>query len=346
MKFSSIFDTSKTVLVAEIGFNHNGSFARACELVDSAKRAGADAVKFQVVRGEVLYTPYSKSMSEKGAQAPDRSILDFFDTFALTNDEYRALAGYCRKNEIEFFASVFDPVDVKMLADCGVRLFKIASSDINYTELLEAVASTALPTVLSGGMASKDEITRAINILRGAGSEVALLHCVSLYPPAPEAMSLSKIELFRGDFDLPVGLSDHTKEPLVAQGAFFMNAFMIEKHFIDRYTASCPDMNVSVDEADFAGLVRMRDHIAAIRGKASYGFSDEERRIASLSRRSLFAAADLPSGALIGHGDLICRRPGTGIAAERLGEMGGRRLSHSVKAGEPVYESDFDEGVI
>lgn len=343
--FSSLFDTSRTIMVAEIGFNHNGSYARACDLVDSAKRAGADAVKFQIVRGDALYSPFSKSMAEGGGLLVDNSLIDFFDSFSLKNDEYAALANYCKKSEIEFFASVFDPADIPMLRDCGVSLFKIASADISYTRLLEAVAETALPVIISGGMASKEEIVRAINILRSAGSDVALLHCVSLYPASPEKMALSKIELFRSDFTLPVGLSDHSKDPLVAQGAFFMNAFMLEKHFIDRYTASCPDMNVSVDESDFAQLVALRDRIVSIRGAASYGFEGDETHIASLSRRSLFAASDLRAGSVLKKEDIRCLRPACGIGAERLDEICGTRLLRDIQCGMPLKESDIVQGV-
>lgn len=330
-------------MVAEIGFNHNGSFQRACELVESAKRAGADAVKFQVIRGDILYTPYSKSTGEGLSPAFDRSVIDFFDSFALSREEYRQLIGFCRERNIEFFASVFDPEDVAFLAECGVRLFKIASSDISYELLLERIAQTGLPVIVSCGMASHDEISRAVKILMSGTSQIALLHCVSQYPAAPEDMMLSKIELLRNDFGLAVGLSDHSKDAIIAQGAFFLNAFMLEKHFIDRYTASCPDMVVSVDENDFTALVALRDRVFSLRGRASYALNDEQKRIAELSRRSLFSAHDLKAGSVLTFDDIICRRPGNGVGAARLREFLSCRLLRDIPCGEPIFERDIEK---
>ena len=181
----SILQTGRRALyVAEIGLNHNGDLDTARAMIKAAARAGADAVKFQTFVPELMSSVYTLDLMETGAERkPDRGLIDFFRRFVLTRDQYRELKAAAEGLGVLFFSSVFDLDSLELLEGLGTALYKLASSEVTNHPLIEAVAGTGKPAILSTGIATEEEIGMAVDLFRRkSGSELVLMHCVSLYP--------------------------------------------------------------------------------------------------------------------------------------------------------------------
>ena len=194
-------------VIAEIGSNHNGDMKLARRLVDAAQEAGADAVKFQSWSKDSLVSRAEYARNTRYAQL-DPSALTLeqaVEKYQFTPDQHREMAAYCRQRGITFFSSCFSAREVELLESLDVPAYKIASMDVNHLPLLDVVARTRKPVLLSTGMATLGEIDRALERLRaGGGGPVALLHCVSLYPCPPEEVNLRNIPMLERTFGVPI----------------------------------------------------------------------------------------------------------------------------------------------
>ncbi|MDA3900829.1 MAG: N-acetylneuraminate synthase family protein [Spirochaetes bacterium] len=342
-RISDIFPDKRVIFVAEIGINHNGNISTAKTMIDAAKMAGADAVKIQSIVPEELYSRYSFSLSRNESPLiEDLSTIDFFEKFRLSEEEHHQLFAYAHTKEIELFSTAFDIGTVDMLERMGARLYKIASSDVTNHHLIEHIASKGMPVILSTGMSSFSQIDQAVNILSEKQIDITLLHCVSLYPAPPESMNLRKIDRLKERYSLPVGISDHSVDELVLTGAFFKGISMIECHFTDSYSRECPDRDVSYDTEKFRSMVDNIVRLQKIDGTGSDSITPEESVIADLSRRSLFAASDIPAGTVLTEDLVCCKRPGRGISADNYNEILGKKLKHPVLSDMPLLYEDID----
>jgi sialic acid synthase SpsE len=313
-------------VIAEAGANHNRDLGIARELIDVAADAGADAVKFQVYSGKTLYsskTPrfrYLDGVSDKDTQ-------QILEDAALPREWLGELAAHCAARDITFFATPFDAAAVTELAEVGVPAFKIASFELVDVELIAAAAAQGLPLILSTGMATYGEIEDALDAAASAGAtDVALLRCASLYPAPPDIMNLSAMATMRQAFGIPVGLSDHTEGIAVPTGAAALGMGLLEKHFtLDRGMPG-PDHPFASEPDELRALVRaVRDVEAAMGNGRLEGPSDAEAtEMYTLARRSIVAAADIPSGTTIAREHLTVKRPGFGIAPKHLPLVVGR----------------------
>lgn len=232
-----------TFIIAEAGINHNGDLGLALKLVDEAKQAGADAIKFQTY------------ITEKRV-AKDNPVFGILKQCELSTDQQKQIKNHADRVGIVFFSTPFDVESVNFLLDLNVALFKIASFDIVNEELLDAVAKTGLPIIMSRGMANAKEIDRALEIFKARGSEYALLHCISSYPTPKEAVNLNVISSLKKKYDCIIGYSDHTLDIDASVYAVAAGARIIEKHFtLDRNMAG-PDQKMSVDPAGLAKLCK------------------------------------------------------------------------------------------
>lgn len=312
----SIFTTKrKSIYIAEIGLNHNGDYDTAALMIDSAALAGADAVKFQVFVPERLNSVYSKSLIETGVEGDaDASILDFFRKLTLTADEYSSLNKRAADKGVVFFASVFDEESVELMETIDIPLYKLASSEVTNHSLIKRVANTGKPMILSTGISLEREISSALALFRNfSRAEAVLLHCVSLYPPRPEHLNLRRIISLKERFNVPVGYSDHSTDPLACGFAAAMGARIFEKHFTLSDRFECPDSAVSMTPEGFSGMISLCERAAQMTGVGQIDYSDAEEPAARGARRSLFAARDILAGEKIGHTDLTAMRPGVGI---------------------------------
>lgn len=333
-------------VIAEVGVNHEGDLDKAIALVEAAARAGADAVKFQTYKADLLAIRDSPSYwdREKEPTATQHELFAKYD--ALGRDDYRVLASRCSDLGIDFISTPFDLQAVDDL-DPLVPYFKIASADITNVPLLRRVAKTGKPVVLSTGAATVEEIQRAIELIESAGGgDVVLLQCVLSYPTPDEAARLSVITDLAARFpDHVIGLSDHTVPdgpPTALVAAYALGAVVIEKHFtLDRKLPG-NDHYHAFDESALRDAVDELARAHALIGPAQTKTPTPEEAAARVfARRSIVAGADIPSGAELTQDVLICKRPGVGISPERWDEVVGSTAARDIGADQPLVEDDI-----
>jgi N,N'-diacetyllegionaminate synthase len=342
---SIITSNRKALYVAEIGLNHNGDLATARDMIAAAARAGADAVKFQIFTPERMNSRYTSDLLETGKERkPDGSLIEFFKRFVFNPSQYRELASVAADEGVVFFASVFDEGSLAIMEDLNAPLYKLASSEVTNIPLIEAVAKTGKPAVLSTGMAAEDEIAMAVDRFRRTNrSELILLHCVSLYPTRADQMNLARIRSLESRFGLPVGFSDHSREALAPILAAVLGARLFEKHFtIDRFH-ECPDKEVSCTPEEFARVIDSVESAVEMAGSGAISYGRDEAATARAARRSLFARRPIPRGSVIGNDDVVALRPGVGIPANELDRIVGKKSKVDIP-GEYLIRLEYLEG--
>jgi sialic acid synthase SpsE len=320
-------DKRSCLYIAEIGLNHNGDFDTAKALINSAAEAGADCVKFQTFVPEKMNSVYTSSLLESGKEGePDRSQMDFFRDFLLTESEYRELKKLSHERGLVFFSSPFDTESVDFLQGLDVPLYKVASSEVTNQRLLERIGETGKPVILSTGMATEPEIAGALKVLMSRGApHVALLHCVSLYPLDLHAANLKRIESLRKIFGRETGFSDHTRGDEAAMAAASLGARIFEKHFTLGGDFQCPDREVSLDARRMSGYIESVERTVRMLGSGEISFTGDEAVTARSARRSVFAGREIPRGKVIEEDDLLVLRPGLGIPASMIENIVGKK---------------------
>jgi N,N'-diacetyllegionaminate synthase len=330
-------------VIAEIGANHNGDMALCRRLIDTAAEVGADAVKFQswtkdslISRAEYARnTPYVKN---GGAPSLEEAV----ERYQLTPERHREIAAYCRERGVVCFSSCFSRREVDLLESLDAPAHKIASMDVNHLPLLEHVARTGKPVLLSTGMATLGEVERALSVLRMHGSgPVVLLHCVSIYPCKPEAVNLRLLATWRQAFDVPVGYSDHTMGVAVPLAAVALGASVLEKHFTLDHGLEGWDHAISADPAELRALVAGSREVRASLGSGVRTVSEAELEKRKVFRRRMVATRALRRGERLTDADVEFKRPGTGIQPDELPYVRGRALARDVQAEEELEWGDL-----
>lgn len=329
MRIGSV-DISKDVLVvAEIGNNHEGDIALAEEMVRQAASAGAQAVKFQTIIPEQLVAPDQQARLEQ------------LRRYQLSAEQHRHLARVAESCGVMFMSTPFS-LDAVDLLDPIVPAFKIASGDNNFTALLEKVAETGKPVLLSTGMTEGDDASVAAATLdavwkkRKADPGLVLLHCVSAYPTPPEQANLRAIGAVAA-LGRPVGYSDHVLGIEASVAAVVMGARVIEKHFtLSKTQSAFRDHQLSAEPAELREMVDRIRVINAMLGDGIKRVMAGEEAVAQAARRSVCAARDLAAGHVLGVTDMICLRPAGGIAPDRMASLIGRKVGAAMKAGQPL----------
>ena len=316
------------LVIAEIGNNHEGSYARAEEMIGRAAEAGAGAVKFQTFRTERL------------VGRVDQARIDRLKGFELSEDEFRRLAGVARSAGIAFISTPFDLEAVELLAPL-VDALKVASGDLTFVQLLDAVARVPLPALLSTGGADEAMVRRAVQRLDAdqGRKDLCLLHCVSSYPTPPEEANLRAIRTLRDMLDAPVGYSDHTIGTEAAVLAVGLGAVVIEKHFtLDKHFSDFRDHELSADPSDLRELVeRVRLAEDFLGDGVKRPMPCEEETVAAM-RRSIAARTDLLAGTVVTEAHLTWVRPAGGLPPGEEAALLGRRLRRDVARGDQLTE--------
>lgn len=323
------FDTTRRVLiVAEIGNNHEGDVAVAERLLDEAAAAGADAVKFQVFR------------TEQFVRRSDRARFARLRGFELAPRAFERLAKRARAAELKLIATPLDLASAAFLTPL-VDAFKIASGDNNFVPLLDQLAATHKPLILSCGIASLDELAGGVARIRGvwAGSGVdpglAALHCVSAYPVPPEQANVRAVATLAQALGCAPGYSDHTLGCDACVLAVAAGARIIEKHFtLDHHYSDFRDHQLSADPPELAELVRRIRAAETLLGDGRKVTPDCEREAHTAYRRSIAARRDLPAGHVLRWDDLAWTRPGGGLPPGAEARVIGRALRCAVPMGE------------
>jgi pseudaminic acid synthase len=334
----SIGPEHPVLLVAELSANHNQNFDQALRIIRAAKDAGADAIKLQT------YTPDTMTLASDrnefviggGTIWDGRNLHDLYGE-AYTPWEWQPkLKKVAQDLGMDCFSSAFDSSAVDFLEEMGVPAHKIASFELVDIPLIQKMARTGKPLIMSTGMATIEEIEEALQCARDAGaSQIALLKCTSAYPAPAEDMNLRTIPEMTRRFGVPVGLSDHTMGIAAPVAAVALGACIIEKHLTLSRSTPGPDSAFSLEPQEFKAMVDAIRTIEKALGTVHFGLSAKEEASRTF-RRSLFVIEDVQQGEAFTPANVRSIRPAHGLHPRHLPEVLGKSASQKIKRGTPL----------
>lgn len=325
-------------IIAEIGSVHDGSFGNALQLISAAAKCGATTVKFQ--------THIAEAETIESAPSPayfsNESRMDYFRRTSFSLDQWRLLASHAAKTGVGFLSSPFSIEAVDLLESVGVRAYKVPSGEISNVPLLERLAATRKPVLLSSGMSSLEELDLAVSIVKDS-CETTVMQCSSIYPCPPEHVGLNVLEELSQRYGLPVGFSDHTMGLAAPISAAALGAAVIEKHFTFSKLMYGSDAKHSMEPAEFSILCGAIKEVAAMR--ANPVRKDDISRYAEMKRifeKSIVASRDISVGEILQLDMLAFKKPGDGIPARDYLQLLGKRVIRPISADQQLVEEDLD----
>ena len=362
--------SDKVLIIAEAGVNHNGSLARALEMVDVAADAGADVIKFQTFSADKLARKDTELADyQKVTAGSSKNQWELLKGLELTHDEFGQIAARAAERGIAFLSTGFDRDELAFLiSELAIPMVKIASGDLSFAPMLVDAGESGLPVIVSTGMADLAEIERALQfvaagIARGAGlisadqhldartlasaaanprvaqlmlERVTVLHCTTQYPAPHDILNLRAMTTIADTFSLPVGYSDHSAGTLASVVAVTLGATMIEKHFTLDKGLEGPDHLASLDVQELHELVAQIRAVPVILGSPQKECQPVEVGNKAVVRRSLVATRDIVAGEMIGEADIECQRPASGRTSFDFYEVVGYPASRNYRAGEHI----------
>lgn len=344
MKIGSHDLTKKCFIIAELSANHNGSLKTAIETIKAAKQAGADCIKLQT------YTPDTITMNVKksdfkisGTVWSGKYLYSLYQEAFTPWEWHRELFEVAKKEGLECFSSPFDKTAVDFLESLNVPAYKIASFEITDIPLIRYVASKGKPIILSTGIASKEDIDLAISTIKDEGNQqICLLKCTSSYPAPIEEANLTMIPKFKRDYNVFVGLSDHTLGITAPVVATALGARVIEKHFILDRAMGGADSSFSLNKEEFGEMVKAVRSAEASLGKDDYSISEKSREGRAFSR-SLYFERDMRKGDILELDSIRSVRPGYGLHPKHFDDLIGKRLAVDVERGDATSWDHFEK---
>ncbi|MEQ8314079.1 MAG: N-acetylneuraminate synthase [Gammaproteobacteria bacterium] len=332
--------TTKTLIIAEAGVNHNGSLARAKEMIDVASEAGADFVKFQTFKAERLVTKNARKADYQIQGTDDsESQYEMLKALELDYDDHVALIDYCAQRSVEFLSTGFDQESVSMLYRLGQRIFKIPSGEITNLPFLKHVGELKEKVILSTGMSCMEEVRAALDILTRSGTlleNITVLHCTSEYPTRPEDVNLQALNTLRDSLGIPVGYSDHTQGIEISIAAVAVGATIIEKHFTLDRSLPGPDHSSSLEPDELKAMIAAVRIIEAARGNGRKLPTNKELENRLVIRKSIVAADPIKKGEAFTESNLTIKRPGTGISPMSWDKVIGKLATRDFDIDEPI----------
>lgn len=329
-------------VIAEVAQNHDGSLGTAHAYIDAVARSGAQAIKFQTHIADAestLAEPFRVQFS-----CQDKTRYAYWQRMEFTTEEWRGLAQHAAERQLVFLSSPFSLAAVELLDDLGMSAWKVASGEIENLPLLERMARTGRPVLLSSGMTTWDAFDRAVACVRALDARVGVFQCTTAYPCPPERLGLNVLAELRARYACPVGLSDHSATIYAGLAAATLRADMLEVHVTFSRECFGPDVIASVTTAELRELVAGIQFIE----KAHANPVDKEAlavELADMRRvfgRSIVAAHALPAGHRLTASDVLCKKPGSGLPAARLQDVVHRTLKHAVAADALVLEENLE----
>ena len=340
---SGVGKLKRCLVIGEVAQAHDVSLGLAHAHIDAIADAGAHAVKFQthIAAAESSRNePWRVKFSLQ-----DETRYEYWKRMEFTEGQWRGLKRHADERGLLFLSSPFSIEAVELLTNVGVAAWKIASGEISSTPMLEAMAGTGLPILISTGMSSIAEIDRTVDLVRSHDVPFAVLQCTSKYPCPPEMVGLNLIPFFRERYNCGVGLSDHSGTIFPALAAVTIGIEVLEIHVTLTRQMFGPDVASSVTTTELAELVRGVRFIEDMKSRPldKDGMAKELAGMRNLFTKSVVARTALPAGKVLQARDLAIKKPGTGIPSDRLIELIGARLKRSLTADEMIAKEDLEE---
>ena len=334
--------TNHTLIIAEAGVNHNGSIELAKKLVENAKEAGADYIKFQTFKASKLVTKAAKQAvyQQRNIGKEGDSQYQMLKKLELSPEEHEVLIDYCHQLGIKFFSTAFDFDSIDYLHSLNLGLWKIPSGEVTNYPFLKRIAAYNEPTILSTGMCDMEDVRAAVNALYKNGlskENLILLHCNTEYPTPFEDVNLKAMDALRKEFDVEVGYSDHTKGIEVPIAAVALGATGVEKHFTLDRNMEGPDHKASLELDELKAMVSaIRNIEKAVGGDGTKHVSESEKKNIAIARKSIVAACDIKAGDVFTEQNLTVKRPGNGVLPMRWEEVLGQKAKRDFNEDELI----------
>ncbi len=330
----------RVFIIAEAGVNHNGDLKLAKELIDVAKRADVDAVKFQTFKADQLVSAEApKADYQQQTTDSKESQLEMIRKLELSEADHRELLAYCRQQNIQFLSTPFDFPSIDFLEELGMEIYKIPSGEITNLPYLRKIGTLNKEIILSTGMANLEEVRAALKILVTAGTpieKITILHANTEYPTPFEDVNLRAMHSIAAALGVKAGYSDHTLGIEIPTAAVALGACVIEKHFTLDRSMEGPDHKASLEPAELKSMVTAIRHIELAMGEGIKKPSASEQKNIPVARKSIVAARDIELNEIFTENNLTAKRPGTGISPMRWDELIGNKAERSYRKDEQI----------
>lgn len=339
----NVGDDFPVFVIAEAGLNHNNNIIIAKQLIDAAKKAGCNAIKFQNFEPESRVSRKIKSANySEETDGLQENIYDMFKRLHINFNDFKKIFNYARKKNIEIFSTPFDEKSVDLLERLNVKFYKIASVDLVNIPLLEKVANTNKPVILSTGMSNLANIEEAVDVFKKNGNKnLILLHCLSSYPANKNEMNLKVIETLKKNFNIPVGFSDHFPGIEISLISIGLGANIIERHFTLNKNFEGPDHLLSSEPEEMKNLVDFAVNSKNIIGDGVKVIQQSEFKIINSQRKSLYAKRNIKVGEKINNKNIIVKGPAGGILPKYINIIINRNARNEILQDHPITWNDI-----
>lgn len=322
---------SKTIIIAEVGINHNGKLHLAKKLIDVASKAGADYVKFQTYDVDHLILKNTKTaVYQKTNLNNNLSQYSMLKKYQLSSNDHEVLINYSSKKKIKFLSTAFDEKSFELLRKYKLDYIKIPSGEITNYPLLKKISKSKQKILLSTGMASVEEIKQALKVLKRKKSDITIMHCTSDYPANLKDLNLKFIKKLK-KFGFQVGYSDHSTSVITPSVAVGLGCKVIEKHFTLSKKLSGPDHKASLEPDDLFKMIGYVRDTEKMLGSSKKVITSSEKKTKLLVRKSLVASKEIKEGDIFSFKNITTKRPGLGISPFKINSYIGRKSKKNFK---------------
>lgn len=337
----------KTLVIAEAGVNHNANIDIAKKLIDAAKAAGADIVKFQTAVPELVVT----AQGEKAKYQKDNtgnheeSQLEMTRKIHLPLETFYDLKQYADKVGIKFLSTAFDMVSLDLLHSMNLGVYKIPSGEITNLPYLQKIGSYSQNIILSTGMSNMNEIAEALSVLEAAGtprSQITVLHCTTSYPARMKDVNLLAMRSIGEEFGVKYGYSDHTLGLEIPVAAVALGACVIEKHFTLSRAMEGPDHAASLEPNELKEMVRQIRNVEVALGSGAKKPTETEIEIIPIARRSIHLAAPVKAKETLEAKHFVMLRPGDGISPMEMHKYIGKKVTQDLPKNHKLSKMDIE----
>ena len=344
-KSFEITKNSRPYIIAEIGSNHNGDMKLCKKIIDSAKKAGVDCVKFQYFDEKTIFSKKTYEdnyfIADDYRNRTDFNLKQIVKKYSISIRELKEMQKYCKRINLDFLVTPFSYKESDEIEKLGVKTFKVASMDLNNYAFLEHIAKKNKTIILSTGLSNLSEIDKAVSTIENTGNKkLILLHCTSIYPLKSKDVNLKRIETLKKLYPYPIGFSDHTPGFEIALASVALGVCLIEKHFTLDKNMSGWDHHMSTDSTDMNNLVMSSKKVFSALGSNRILRVETKERVNSF-RRSIVASKNIKKGEKFKKKNLDFKRPGTGLPPEKINDIVGKIAKRNITFDELIKKEDF-----